>query len=123
MASVWDITSSSVVLLIFLGAVYGITRLSRTLTTSSQTTRQSLGAKGVSYENGRVSIKTDRAAPSREEYIASTQRAFEKGAKTMSLHPEAFRTGPSKSASPEPPTVSAVESTDKKGFRRTKKLA
>lgn len=67
-----------------------------------------MSSRGVTYENGKLSVKTDRAAPSRQEYIQQTQRAFEKGAKTMSLHPEAFRTGKSRDASEEPPVPVAV---------------
>ena len=52
-------------------------------------------------------MKTDRVAPSREEYIASTQRAFEQGAKKMSLHPDAFRHGPSSDAKGETAGVGA----------------
>lgn len=43
--------------------------------------------------DGKLSVKTDRPAPSRDEYIASTQRAFERGAKQISEHPEAFKMG------------------------------
>lgn len=68
--------------------------ISRALTAQSSTTRSNLSQKGVTYQDGRLSVRTDRAAPSREAYIASTQRAFEQGARTMSLHPDAFRHGP-----------------------------
>ncbi|RSH88851.1 hypothetical protein EHS25_003079 [Saitozyma podzolica] len=92
-------------------------------------------SKGVTYESGRLSVRTDRAAPSRDEYIASTQRAFERGAKQMSLHPDAFKTGPSRDSSGEPDKAataagngqvgksSAVETPEKRSFQRGKKLA
>lgn len=41
--------------------------------------------------DGKVRVKTDIAAPSRDQYIASTQRAFERGAKTISDHADAFK--------------------------------
>lgn len=44
-------------------------------------------------DSGRLAVTTDKVAPSRDEYIASTQRAFAKGAQTMAAHPEAFSTG------------------------------
>jgi hypothetical protein len=69
-------------------------RLQSVLTQKTSSTQTNLAQKGVTYNQGRLSVVTDRAAPSREEYIASTQRAFEKGAKTMALHPDAFKTGP-----------------------------
>ena len=76
-------------------------KISSSVSQSSDKARSGLSQHGVTYENGRVQIKTDRAAPSRDEYIASTQRAFERGAKKMQAHPDAFRHGPgSGSASP-----------------------
>lgn len=73
----------------------------RTINSSTTSTVSELRSKGVSYENGKLKITTDQAPPSRQEYIASTQRAFEKGAKQMSLHPEAFKTGPNRESSAE----------------------
>lgn len=89
-------------------AIVAAVKVSGALSSSTSQTRNSLQKQGVTYQDGKLSVKTDRAAPSRQEYIASTQRAFEKGAKTMSQHPEAFRMGPSKSDS-EPVAVSSVE--------------
>lgn len=40
-----------------------------------------------------MSVKTDRVAPTQQEYIASTQRAFEKGGQAFKLHPDAFKMG------------------------------
>ena len=80
-------------------------KISGALSQSTSATKSSLSSRGVTYQNGKLSVKTDRAAPSREEYIAQTQRAFEKGARTMSLHPDAFRTGKSREASAEPVAV------------------
>jgi len=138
MASWWDIISSSLTLLLFLGAVYTAIRISQTINTTSTSTRQSLADLGVSFDKGRISITTDRPAPSRDEYIASTQRAFEAGARAMSLHPEAFKAGrheddmvdpmggasaPASASAPPSATASGMETVDSKGFRRTKKLA
>ncbi|KAK1927187.1 hypothetical protein DB88DRAFT_477090 [Papiliotrema laurentii] len=131
MASTWDIISSTLILVIFLAVVYLAVKLSGSLSKSTSATRSNLSSRGVTYQDGRLSVKTDRAAPSREEYIAKTQRAFEKGAKTLSANPGAFRTGPSREASAEPHLAapvpaaasSSVETPERKGFRRTKKLA
>lgn len=83
-------------------------KLSGSLSKSTSATRSNLSSRGVTYQDGRLSVKTDRAAPSREEYIAKTQRAFEKGAKTLSANPGAFRTGPSREASAEPHLAAPV---------------
>lgn len=82
-----------------------------------------------------MSVKTDRVAPTQQEYIASTQRAFEKGGQAFKLHPDAFKMG-----APTEGKSSSVDSTpyvhchwnilseiklmgsDKKGFKRGKKL-
>ena len=40
-----------------------------------------------------MSVKTDRVAPTRQEYIASTQRAFEKGGEVFKQNPSAFTMG------------------------------
>ncbi|CAD6570398.1 MAG: hypothetical protein TREMPRED_005799 [Tremellales sp. Tagirdzhanova-0007] len=81
--------------------------ISRALTTETANTRSTLSSKGVTYSDGKLSVRTDRVAPSREEYIASTQRAFEQGAKKMSLHPDAFRHGPSQDSNGGMQTTSA----------------
>jgi hypothetical protein len=47
----------------------------------------------LNYKDGRLSVKTDRAAPTREEYLASTQRAFEKGGQVFKSNPDAFKMG------------------------------
>ena len=83
-------------------------RITSALNSSTESTRKDLSSKGVTYSNGRLSVRTDKAAPSREEYIASTRAAFEKGAKNMSLHPEAFKTGPSRTPSGDVPTVGSA---------------
>lgn len=84
-------------------------KISGALSQSTSQTRSTLSSKGVTYQDGKLSVKTDRAAPTRDEYIAQTQRAFEQGAKKMSLHPEAFKTGASREASSEPIVASSVE--------------
>ena len=116
--------------------------LRRALTTSAKSTSESLEAKGVSFQNGRLSVKTDRAPPTREAYIANTQKAFEAGARQAALHPDAFKTGASREGSAESSGSAAAQSSavdagyavlwgfgeilissEKKGFQRTKKLA
>jgi hypothetical protein len=86
-----------------------VIKIQSTVSKSTSQTRNTLQKQGVTYQDGKLSVKTDRAAPSREEYIAQTQRAFEAGAKKMQLHPEAFKVGPSREATSEPLTASSVE--------------
>ncbi|RXK42420.1 hypothetical protein M231_00410 [Tremella mesenterica] len=117
MASTWEIVSSAFGLLLFLAVVYISILIARSISSQETSTKSSLQSKGITYSNGRLKVQTDRAPLSREEYIASTQRAFEKGAKTFALHPDAFRTGPSQSSGDN-----GVNG-EKKAFQRTKKLA
>jgi hypothetical protein len=76
-----------------------VIRISGLLSSSSEQTKSDLKKRGVTMVDGKLSVKTDRPAPSRDEYIASTQRAFERGAKTIGAHPEAFKTGQNAEAS------------------------
>lgn len=59
----------------------------------TSSTHSSLRSKGLNYKDGRLSVKTDMVAPTQQEYIASTQRALEKGGQAFKLHPEAFKMG------------------------------
>jgi hypothetical protein len=59
----------------------------------TSSTHSSLRSKGLNYKDGRLSVKTDMVAPTQQEYIASTQRALEKGGQVFKLHPEAFKMG------------------------------
>jgi hypothetical protein len=72
----------------FPDGVYSLIQIVQDKTSSTHST---LKTKGLNYENGRLSVKTDRVAPTQKEYIASTQRAFEKGGQAFKLHPEAFK--------------------------------
>ncbi|WWD19130.1 hypothetical protein CI109_103588 [Kwoniella shandongensis] len=121
MASTWDIISAGLFLAIFLGVVYAATKFSNILQTQSSQTQSSLSQKGVTYNSGRLSVTTDRAPPTREEYINNMQGAFERSAKNMKAHANAFTFG---SGSGEKNGAEAETSStpDKKGFRRTKKL-
>ncbi|GFZ50876.1 hypothetical protein JCM24511_08634 [Saitozyma sp. JCM 24511] len=110
-ASTWDIVSSALFLAIFLGVVLAAYKLTSAVSASTASTQANMRSKGVTYESGRLSVRTDRAAPSRDEYIASTQRAFERGAKQMSLHPDAFKTGPSRDSSAEPDKAASAAAT------------
>ncbi|WRT68492.1 uncharacterized protein IL334_005468 [Kwoniella shivajii] len=130
MASTWDIISSILFLGIFLGVVYFGIKFSSILSDSTTSAQTSLKSKGVTYEQGRLSLQTDLAAPSRQEYIANTQAAFERGGRIMKAHKDAFTFNKSQSQNQEEnqPSPSTSTSTtgldgDKRGFRRTKKLA
>ncbi|KAL7422558.1 hypothetical protein Q5752_003206 [Cryptotrichosporon argae] len=135
MATAWDVISSLLALVIFLGVVYAGAKLTALFSSSTASTKSSLSSKGVTYANGRLSVKTDTPAPSREAYIAQTQHALERGARRMQEHRDAFRVGGKSDAGVEVPdlagtgvgagagaSASAVDG-DKKGFRRTRKLA
>jgi len=78
-----------------------------------------------------LSVKTDRVAPTHQEYIASTQRAFEKGGEVFKQNPNAFKMGApegkssSVDSTPYVPlrlVKASLTSSDKKGFKRGKKL-
>ena len=71
-----------------------VVKISGALSESTTATRSSLSSRGVTYPVGKLSVKTDVAAPSRDEYIAQTRRALEQGARTVSQNPGAFSTGP-----------------------------
>lgn len=75
----------------------------------THSTTASLQSRGMKYQNGRLSVKTDRVAPTRDEYIASTQRAFEKGGQAFKNHPDAFKMGAP--AAKEEGKSSSVDST------------
>nr|XP_019044782.1 hypothetical protein I302_06695 [Kwoniella bestiolae CBS 10118]OCF23712.1 hypothetical protein I302_06695 [Kwoniella bestiolae CBS 10118] len=65
-------------------------KFSSLLSTSTTSAQTSLQSQGITYNQGKMSIKTDRAAPSRDEYILNTQAAFERGGKMMKAHKDAF---------------------------------
>nr|KIR88756.1 hypothetical protein I308_00835 [Cryptococcus tetragattii IND107] len=138
MASTWDIISSVLFLAIFIAAVctstpsgYSkslrltnpcfflsdfVSKFAHLLDGQKTSTTTNLQSRGVSYDPtaSRVKIQTNRAAPSREEYISNMQGAFKRGAHNIKAHSNAFAF---KKGSPEgtPPP-------EKKGFVRTKKL-
>lgn len=89
----------------------GVYTLLQVIQAKTNSTTASLQAKGMNYQNGRLSVKTDRVAPTREEYIASTQRAFEKGGQVFKNHPSAFSMGAAKPADEGQGKSSSVDST------------
>ncbi|WVW85527.1 hypothetical protein I302_107565 [Kwoniella bestiolae CBS 10118] len=131
MASTWDVISSVLFLGIFLGVVFLAIKFSSLLSTSTTSAQTSLQSQGITYNQGKMSIKTDRAAPSRDEYILNTQAAFERGGKMMKAHKDAFSfkkggggSGDDSAGGAQGQGVgSGVDTGDKRGFRRTKKLA
>ncbi|KAK6910757.1 hypothetical protein I203_104789 [Kwoniella mangroviensis CBS 8507] len=125
MASTWDIISSVLFLGIFLGVVFLAMKFSHLLNTSTTSAQSSLQSQGITYQQGKMSIKTDRAAPTRDEYILNTQAAFERGGKMMKAHKDAFsfKKGGGGGNEDDHASASGVDSSDRKGFRRTKKLA
>lgn len=94
---VWDFdTISSVVVLgIFLVLVVVVFHVTRKTAAAAESTVQALREKGVTVQQGGISLQTSKVAPSREEYIASTQRAFERSAATLAANPSALTFGPS----------------------------
>ncbi|WWC93492.1 hypothetical protein V866_000327 [Kwoniella sp. B9012] len=129
MASTWDIISSVLFLGIFLGVVFLAMKFSHLLNTSTTSAQTSLQSQGITYQQGKMSIKTDRAAPTRDEYILNTQAAFERGGKMMKAHKDAFSFkkggggGGGSGSGDDHASASGIDSNDRKGFRRTKKLA
>ncbi|WWC90630.1 uncharacterized protein L201_005566 [Kwoniella dendrophila CBS 6074] len=124
MASTWDIISSILFLGIFLGVVFLAIKFSSVLSSSTTSAQSSLQSQGITYRQGKLNIKTDRAAPSRDEYIANTQAAFQRGGKMFKSHADAFSFKKGEEQQINGSQASGVDlSTDRKGFRRTKKLA
>ncbi|WVQ80191.1 hypothetical protein IAT38_002296 [Cryptococcus sp. DSM 104549] len=116
MATWWDIISATLVLAIFIGVVYFGSKFAHLLDAQSKQTTSSLQSRGVDYSANKISVKTDRAAPSREEYISNMQGAFKRGAHTMKAHRDAFAFKKGEASPGTPPNEK------KGGFMRTKKL-
>jgi hypothetical protein len=70
-----------------------VIRVSGLLSSSTAQSRSALEKQGISYKQGRLSVKTDRAAPTHEEYIQKTQRSWEEGAKMLAANADAFAFG------------------------------
>nr|ODN94401.1 hypothetical protein L204_04532 [Cryptococcus depauperatus CBS 7855] len=117
MASAWDIISAAFFLGIFIAVIYYGSKFASLLEARTTSTTSSLQSRGVSYDptTSRVSLKTDRAPPSRDEYIQNIQVAFKRGAHGIKAHKDAF--GFKKGSS-----EGAQEANEKRGFTRTKKL-
>ncbi|KAG7548945.1 hypothetical protein FFLO_03150 [Filobasidium floriforme] len=92
---VWDFDTISSVffLLLFLVIVAGVFHLTRKGAAAAEQTKASLREKGVTYQDGQMKVQTTGVAPNREEYIARTQRAFERSAAKFAAHPAALTFG------------------------------
>ncbi|ODN83502.1 hypothetical protein L202_01636 [Cryptococcus amylolentus CBS 6039] len=120
MGSWFDIISSLVILAIFCAAVHFARPYAHFLDPHSNATAPSKNFNNnVSYDASasRVAIKTDRVAPSRDEYIQNMQGAFKRGAHMVKGHRDAFgfKKGEAGAASP-------TEAAGEKSVR-SKKLA
>ena len=80
------------------------------LSSSTASSRSALEKQGITYNQGRLSVKTDQAPQSREEYIQETQRRFEKGARKMAAHADAFVFGKSSANGPSEQVGSGTSS-------------
>lgn len=69
-----------------------VSKFAHLLDGQKTSTTTSLQSRGVSYDPtaSRVKIQTNRAAPSREEYISNMQGAFKRGAHNIKAHSNAF---------------------------------
>lgn len=75
MATWIDILSLSITTILFVGTVLVITYVVRQISTSIQSTKESLKTRGISISKEGVSVKTDKRFD-RERYLDATQRGI-----------------------------------------------
>ncbi|KAI5449056.1 hypothetical protein NCC49_005360 [Naganishia albida] len=108
----FEVISSVVALVVFVAIVVGAFYAWGIVEGIVEQQKAGLRAKGVTITGSGVTIQTARAAPSREEVISSTQRAFEKSAAKVAAHKDAFRFGDDSAAISNVPLVVVDDGTD-----------
>lgn len=63
---------------------------SRKATKTSDSTTKKFAAKGVTYQDGKLSVKTDRPAVTRDDQVASAQAAVARTKDQLRSRPDAF---------------------------------
>ncbi|PWN28092.1 hypothetical protein BDZ90DRAFT_259917 [Jaminaea rosea] len=90
MASVGDYIFLFIVLSILAGIVYAVKKDS--INQSISGAQEGLKQKGIRLDSSGVSIKTDRRAPTRDEYIDRTRESFARSSEVIAKHKDAFTT-------------------------------
>ncbi|CAO1623889.1 unnamed protein product [Jaminaea pallidilutea] len=88
MASVGDYIFLIIVLSIIGGIVYAVK--GGQIKSGMDDAQQKMRQKGITLNSSGVSIKTDRRAPTRDEYIDSTRDSFARSSETINKHKSAF---------------------------------
>ncbi|GHJ89086.1 hypothetical protein NliqN6_5488 [Naganishia liquefaciens] len=91
--STFEVVSTAVVWVVFVAVVVVVYRVAGVAEGMIEEKKGQLRAQGVNISKSGVTVQTARVAPSREEVIASTQRAIETSAAKVSAHRDAFRFG------------------------------
>ncbi|KAJ9099700.1 hypothetical protein QFC20_005633 [Naganishia adeliensis] len=105
----FEVISSVVALVVFIAIVVGVFYIAGIVEGIVEQQKAGLRAKGVVITRSGVTIQTARVAPSREEVISSTQRAFENSAAKVAAHKDAFRFGDDSAAISNVPLVLDAE--------------
>ncbi|CAO1618119.1 unnamed protein product [Sympodiomycopsis kandeliae] len=90
MASIGDYVFLFIVLAIIGGIAYAVK--APAIKEGISGAQNNLKNKGISFNEAGVSVKTNRRAPTREEYLDATQKRLAKGGEVISQHKEAFTT-------------------------------
>ncbi|KAL4076606.1 hypothetical protein V8B97DRAFT_1466572 [Scleroderma yunnanense] len=97
MATWWNIFSLSLTVAICVGAILAVICVVRQVSSSIQSTKESLKTRGISISKEGVSVKTDKRFD-REHYIDATQRGIMKAMVTALALRVAGREQPENSA-------------------------
>ncbi|KAL1413563.1 hypothetical protein Q8F55_001337 [Vanrija albida] len=113
-----DVLTSAGLLVLLVVVVYVAIFVQRKLSAAEASMQKSFEAEGITYADGKLRVKTDRAPLSREEQVAAGSEAIAGVAKRAEER-GAYKTG---AGSVVEGVSSGYESPGKAGFRRTKKL-
>ncbi|KAL4071910.1 hypothetical protein J3A83DRAFT_2932563 [Scleroderma citrinum] len=100
MATWWNIFSLSLTVAICVGAILAVICVVRQVSSSIQSTKESLKTRGISISKEGVSVKTDKRFD-REHYIDATQRGIMKamGASSFGKSPDSVERTESRGSS------------------------
>ncbi|KAG6337179.1 hypothetical protein ID866_1893 [Astraeus odoratus] len=113
MATWIDLFSLSLTTFVFVGTILAIIYVARRITSSIQTTKESLKSKGIAISDKGISVTTNKRFD-REHYVDATQRGFIKAMNASSFgRPDAAE----RSGSHKPRSSSAERNADEKAHR------
>jgi len=104
MANWFDFLSLTVTVAIIGGIVYGIITVSKAISASVETTKQSLKNKGYTISDKGVAIKTSKRFD-REDYVDATQRGFVKAMGASSFGKSSLQNNANPTSPLSPPGV------------------